>query len=249
MLQVCRPLLISKLSAIRVIDGQAVTPEERAYAVAPQLNPLQGMFSQDALAEQLLNGYLPGSSDRPSGNGNWPAGAGTPAPGQAASVNGALPVRMLLNGAVAPAASGAAVAPGLAGRLVAPRKLSALTGPVVLNFEALSAQLAAGAGMMAGVMGGPAMGAPVQVSVPSIQSSTLVLSGDSAFGLEGMSISGQGAVGAARPLSGKRAVGASSGAGVRGMQNGQAAGSRSRGPGVNSNMPTMGSSKTPYRGY
>jgi hypothetical protein len=186
--QVYRPMLISRSPQLQVIDGQQVTPGKRDYA--EEMFPLPA--AEPAPAETAA-GLLAAVGDS---RGGW------------------APLT------VASAASG----PGSHssnGRSAAAGKLSAVSLPAVINYEALAQAMAANSGSLAVSAAGLSAAGGLQLpgvvsSVPSIQSGVLVLSGASAFGLEGTSIgmgsssgrmaspNGSWAGGKQRPVSGGR---------------------------------------------
>ncbi|WIA10534.1 hypothetical protein OEZ85_010722 [Tetradesmus obliquus] len=190
--QVYRPMLISRCPQLQVIDSQQVTPQERDYA--------EEMFAlppADAAPADAAAGLLAAVSDS---RGGW-------AP---------LTVAAAMSGPGSSSCNGRAAAAG---------KMSAVSLPAVINYEALAQAMAAGSAGLAVTAAGLSAGGGLQLpgvvsSVPSIQSGVLVLSGSSAFGLEGTSIglgsssgrmagaNGSWAGGKQRPVSGGRRTGA-----------------------------------------
>lgn len=185
-------MLISRCPQLQVIDSQQVTPQERDYA--------EEMFAlppADAAPADAAAGLLAAVSDS---RGGW-------AP---------LTVAAAMSGPSSSSCNGRGAAAG---------KMSAVLLPAVINYEALAQAMAAGSAGLAVTAAGLSAGGGLQLpgvvsSVPSIQSGVLVLSGSSAFGLEGTSIglgsssgrmagaNGSWAGGKQRPVSGGRRTGA-----------------------------------------
>jgi hypothetical protein len=226
--QVYRPILISRSPQLQVIDGQQVTPGERAYAEEMFALPAAEPAPADTAA-----GLLAAVGDSRGGWAPLTVAAAASGPGSHSSN----------------------------GRSAAAGKLSAVSLPAVINYEALAQAMAANSGSLAmsaaGLSGVGGLQLPgVVSSVPSIQSGVLVLSGASAFGLEGTSIkggsgsgrmaspSGSWAGGKQRPVSGGRQK-AAAGSGsptrrVTGPARVEGSGSPGRG------FPTR---QVAYRGY
>lgn len=158
--QVYRPILISRCPKLQVIDGQQVTAGERDYA-----EDMYALPAAEAAPADTAAGLLAAVGDS---RGGW------------------APLT------VAAAASGPCGNSSV-GKSAAAGKLSAVSLPPVINYEALAQAMAASSACLAvtaaGMSGAGALQLPGMVaSVPSIQSGVLVLSGASAFGLEGTSL-------------------------------------------------------------
>jgi hypothetical protein len=154
-------MLISRCPQLQVIDGQQVTPGEREYA-----EEMFALPAVDAAPADAAAGLLAAVGDSRGGWAPLTVAAAVSGPGSSSSN----------------------------GRGAAAGKLSAVLLPAVIHYEALAQAMAANSASLAVTAGGlSAAGGGVQLpgvvsSVPSIQSGVLVLSGASAFGLEGTSI-------------------------------------------------------------
>lgn len=181
-MQLYRPLLLAKVPQLELLDGALVTPEEREAAAAAAFAPAAPLVALGG-TPFMPSGFEGGAAGMQEG-GVFGGFVGAAGPGAAWPAGGAL------NVPAGPMAAAARRSCGGAGAL--PDKPAALESfASAAGGQAYSHALATKLGLALGG-GGLWLAAPPP-SVPSIQSSTVVFTGPSAFGLAGTALAGGGA--------------------------------------------------------